>query len=632
MDRVYRLFESLIDPMDAPLQDTPPPGTLAFFKHYLMPVWKVILFALVLTGIATIAELLMYRYLGQLLDWMTEGTPKHFLAEHWVSLLLMLVVTAIIRPAALLGSRATINLALAPGIANRTRLLNHRYVLRQSIGFFQNDFAGRVAQKVLQTGNSLREAVINVIDGAWMMVIYLTGIVWMFVDIHPGLVIPMAIWFVLYASVVYWMVPPVKARSAALSEAVSVVTGRIVDSYTNIQAVKLFAHHDMEDEFAAASIRRHTTAFRTMMRLILNMTVALTVLNTVLIVTVASLSVWYWYNDSITLGEIAIVNGLIFRLNHMSGWILRTITSLFENVGVVQNGVETISKPQSIVDASNAVELNVSEGRIEFDDVSFGYRESQADINFTAQTIIDHDARRVPIVIEHCNLTIAAGERVGLVGVSGSGKSTLISLLMRFHDTEKGEIRIDGQPISRVTQDSLRRQIGVVTQDTALLHRSIRDNILYGAAGASDERVMQAAEAAAAASFIPDLIDNKGRRGLDALVGERGVKLSGGQRQRIAIARVLLKNAPILVLDEATSALDSDVEAVIQQKLITLMQGKTVLAVAHRLSTIASLDRLVVMDAGMIVESGKHDELIARKGVYSRLWARQSGGFLGKIR
>lgn len=607
--------------MDAPKQDLPPAGTAAFFRHYLMPVWKVILLALILTGIATIAELLMYRFLGQLLDWMTEGAPERFFADHAWSLALMLVVTAIIRPLALLGSRATINLALAPGIANRTRLLNHRYVLRQSMGFFQNDFAGRVAQKVLQTGNALRESVINVIDGAWMMVIYLTGIVWMFIDIHPGLIIPMMVWLGLYAAVVYWMVPPVKARSAALSEAVSVVTGRIVDSYTNIQAVKLFAHHDMEDEFAAEGIRRHTRAFRAMMRLILNMTVALTVLNTALIVVVAVLSVWYWYNDSITLGEIAIVNGLIFRLNHMSGWILRTITSLFENVGVVQNGVETISKPQTIVDVPDAVELKVDQGRIEFDNITFGYREDEQGV----------EAAHAPIIIEQCNLTIAAGERVGLVGVSGAGKSTLINLLMRFHDAESGEIRIDGQAINDVTQDSLRRHIGVVTQDTALLHRSIRDNILYGSADACDEEVMKAAEAAAAASFIPDLVDNKGRTGLDALVGERGVKLSGGQRQRIAIARVILKNAPILVLDEATSALDSDVEALIQQKLITLMQGKTVLAVAHRLSTIASLDRLVVMDSGQIVESGTHEELIAQNGVYSRLWKRQSGGFLGKM-
>ncbi len=618
---MYRFFENLIDPMDAPKKDQPPSGTAAFFWHYLKPVWRVILLALVLTGIATVAELLMYRYLGQLLDWMTTGTPENFFADHAGALVLMVVVTAVIRPLALLSSRATINLALAPGIANRTRLLNHRYVLRQSMEFFQNDFAGRVAQKVLQTGNAIRESVVNVIDGAWMMVIYLTGIVWMFVDIHPGLLIPIFVWLLFYAAVIYWMVPPVKARSAKLSEAVSVVTGRIVDSYTNIQAVKLFAHHDMEDEFAADAIRSHTRAFHRMMRVILNMTVALTVLNTALIVCVAGLSVMYWYHGTMTLGEIAVVNGLIFRMNHMSGWILRTITSLFENVGVVQNGMETIAKPQRILDKANAVELKVPHGRIEFNDVSFGYRES----------LTTSDKSNTPTVIESFNLTIDAGERVGLVGVSGAGKSTLIHLLMRFNDPASGEIRIDGKPIDSVTQDSLRQQIGVVTQDTSLLHRSIRDNILYGCAGASDEQVLKAAEAAAADEFINDLVDNKGRRGLDALVGERGVKLSGGQRQRIAIARVMLKNAPILVLDEATSALDSDVEAVIQSKLNSMMQNKTVLAIAHRLSTIASLDRLVVLDSGQIVESGTHDELIVQNGVYSRLWERQSGGFLGKM-
>jgi len=607
--------------MDAPLVDRPPSEIGAFFIHYLKPVWRVILLALVLTGIATVAELLLYRFLGQLLDWMTTSEPATFFADHITQLLLMVFVAAIVRPVALLSSRATINLALAPGIANRTRLLNHRYVLRQSMGFFQNDFAGRVAQKVLQTGNALREAVVNVIDGAWMMIIYLSGIVWMFVDIHTGLLWPLACWFLLYGAVIYWMVPPVKVRSAALSEATSMVTGRIVDSYTNIQAVKLFAHHDLEDTFAADGIRAHTRAFRHMMRLILNMTVALTVLNTVLIVVVAGLSILFWYHDNISLGEIAIVNGLILRLNHMSGWILRTVTSLFENVGVVQNGVQTIAKPQEITDTPNAVSLQVNRGRVEFEAVSFGYQK----------TITGDGSAAPQTIVENFNLTIEAGERVGLVGVSGAGKSTLINLLMRFHDPDSGEIRIDGQAIARVTQDSLRRQIGVVTQDTALLHRSVRDNVLYGSAGASDEQIMQAADAAAASTFIPELVDTAGRRGLDALVGERGVKLSGGQRQRIAIARVMLKNAPILVLDEATSALDSDVEAAIQQKLDSLMQNKTVLAVAHRLSTIASLDRLVVLDEGKIVESGTHEQLIALNGVYSRLWARQSGGFLGKI-
>lgn len=617
---MYRFFEQLIDPMDAPKRDQPPAGTAAFFGHYLKPVWRVILLALLLTGIATVAELMLYRFLGQLLDWMTTGTPETFMDEHAGALFYMALVAAIIRPLALLSSRATINLALAPGIANRTRLLNHRYVLRQSMGFFQNDFAGRVAQKVLQTGNAVREAVVNVIDGAWMMIIYLSGIVWMFIDIHAGLLMPLLIWLLLYIAVVIWMVPPVKAKSAALSEAGSVVTGRIVDSYTNIQAVKLFAHHDMEDAFAAEGIRAHTHAFRRMMRLILNMTVALTVLNTVLIVVVAGLSILYWYHGTITLGEIAVVNGLIFRLNHMSGWILRTITSLFENVGVVQNGMETIAKPHSILDAPSAEELRVTAGKIEFDAVSFGYRAAE----YTGAS------RSAPTVIQRCDLTVEPGEKVGLVGVSGAGKSTLVNLLMRFHDPDGGQIRIDGQPIDAVTQDSLRSQIGVVTQDTALLHRSIRDNILYGSAGSDDEAVMRAAQAAAADTFIPDLVDSQGRRGLDALVGERGVKLSGGQRQRIAIARVMLKNAPILILDEATSALDSDVEAVIQQKLDMLMRDKTVLAVAHRLSTIASLDRLVVLEAGKIVESGTHEQLIAENGVYSRLWKRQSGGFLGE--
>jgi len=453
-----------------------------------------------------------------------------------------------------------------------------------------------------------------------MMLIYLVGILWLFNGIDARFLLVIVLWLCAYLFVIYRMVPPVRERSAALSEAKSVLTGRIVDSYTNIQAVKLFAHHELEDQFAADGIRDHNRAFHRMFRLIMNMTVALTLLNTVLIVGSASLSLWFWFGGEITLGEIAVVMGLVFRLNHMSGWILRTITALFENVGMVQNGMQTIAQPRQVVDAEQAVELEVSAGRIEFDEVCFGYQEAASQV----------DTQHAPPVIQACSLTIEAGEKIGLVGVSGAGKSTLINLLMRFYDPDSGDIRIDGQSISGCTQDSLRRQIGVVTQDTSLLHRSIRDNIRYGNADASDDDIMQAAQAAAAESFIPDLVDSHGRTGLDALVGERGVKLSGGQRQRVAIARVMLKNAPILVLDEATSALDSEVEAEIQQQLNQLMRGKTVLAVAHRLSTIAALDRLVVLEAGRIVESGTHKQLIVNNGIYSRLWNRQSGGFLGQ--
>lgn len=608
---MWTIFERVLDPLAGQTAERPPRRVREFFLFYLWPIRRLLFLTLLLVGIGAAAEMLLFVFLGNLLDWMTDTPPAHFWSQHAGALLLMLLVVAVIRPVALLASRALINLALAPGISSRIRWQNHRYVLRQSLRFFQNDFAGRIAQKVLQTGNAVRESVINVVDGVWMLVVYLIGIFLMFTDIEPLLLLPIGVWCVAYGLVIYAMVPPVRRKSANLSEANSVLSGRIVDGYTNIQSVKLFAHDQLEEAYVAEGITRYVQAFRRLMRAILGLTATLTAINTVLIVVMAGLSIHLWTQSLVSIGEITVVNSVILRLNQMSGWILRTITSLFENVGTVQNGIDTISRPREVVDREDAEALRVSEGRVEFREVSFDYDDS------------------LP-VLRDCSFELASGEKVGIVGRSGAGKSTLVNLLLRFHDVHHGSILIDCQNIGTVSQDSLRRAIGVVSQDTSLLHRSIRDNIRYGRADASDDEVLTAARRADALGFIETLADSRGRRGLDAFVGERGVKLSGGQRQRIAIARAILKNAPILVLDEATSALDSEAEAVIQEQLQGLMRGKTVLAVAHRLSTIASLDRLIVLEHGRVAESGTHTELLASGGLYADLWARQSGGFLGE--
>ncbi len=609
-DRMYAYFERLFDPLAASDVRRPPRSTAAFFWHFLGPVRWLLIATLLISGIAAVAELSLYAFLGQLVDWMMTSTPETFLDDHSWGLVGMAVVAVLLRPVATLASRGLMTLSLVPGLTNRVRWLNHRYVLRQSLEYFQNDYAGRIAQKVLQTGHAVREAVVNVIDGVWFLLIYLFGTLALFAGIDWRLLLPVLAWTLAYAAVIYFMVPPVRRKSAAMSEAHSMLTGRVVDSYTNIQSVKLFAHTEREDAFAQEAVARHTQAFRNLNRSIFAMTVSLTLVNTALIVLVAAVAVVLWLNAGISVGAIAVAVGLIIRLTQMSGWILRTVTHLFENIGTVQNGIETISQPYAVTDRPEAADLVVAEGEVRFENIGFHYGQEGG-------------------VIENLTLTVAPGEKVGIVGRSGAGKSTLVNLLLRFYDLESGRILIDGQDISEVTQASLRAQIAMVTQDTALLHRSIRDNILYGRPEASEEEMVRAAELAEAAAFIPELHDLRGRRGYDAHVGERGVKLSGGQRQRIAIARVILKDAPILVLDEATSALDSEVEAAIQSQLQHLMQGKTVIAIAHRLSTIAAMDRLVVVDKGHMVEEGSHAELLARGGLYAQLWERQSGGFLG---
>ena len=624
MSRLFQWFETFIDPFSGPAAGSGPvrpPSTLsAFYWHFVRQAWPGFAALLIMGFLGAVIEASLFAFVGSLVDLMrTAQTPETFINDHWNRLLFMGFVAAIARPFVSFVHDLVKHQMIGGSFTTLVRWQSHAYVLRQSLSFFQNDFAGRVANKVVQSGAAVRESMVQVIDAVWFVAIYWLTAVVLFVQADLRLIGPLIVWFAAYALVLGYFVPRVKQRAVATSEARSMLTGRIVDSYTNILTVKLFAHTEREDDYARSAMREQLDRLQDQLRLTTLMETSLFAINGVLMVVISALAIWLWSVNAVTIGAIALVLGLTIRIVNMSGWVMWTVAGIFENLGIAHESMETVSRPWSVLDQADAPEISVTKGEIRFEAVDFRYGR--------ARTL---DDTRTGGIIDNLNLTIAPGEKVGLVGRSGAGKSTLVSLMMRFYDLEGGRILIDGQDIANVTQDSLRAQIGLVTQDTSLLHRSVIDNILYGRPDASHDAAGIAAARAHAEEFIPHLEDLSGRKGYRAHVGERGVKLSGGQRQRIAIARVLLKNAPILVLDEATSALDSEVEAAIQESLLELMTNKTVIAIAHRLSTIAAMDRLVIMDHGRIIEQGSHAELLKRGGLYASLWRRQSGGFLAK--
>jgi ATP-binding cassette subfamily B multidrug efflux pump len=606
---VFRWFESLIDAFKEPVDGMPPQSVWRFYVFYLRQVWPVFAAAIVVGFGVAIVEVSLFGFIGSIVD-MAKGAPAaNFFQLHGRELLWMGLVALIARPVLIGLHDLLVNQAIVPNLTNRIRWQNHRYVIRQSLGFFQNDYAGRIANRIMQTSGALRESAVQIVDAIWYVAIYTGSAIVMFAHADYWLALPLVLWLVAYTATLMYFVPRTKERSWRQSEARSRLMGRIVDGYSNILTLKLFAHTQREEAYVAEAMGEQIKRMRAMTRLTTAMDASITTLNGFLIVGTTALAVWLWSEGRVTVGAIALCTGLVIRINNMSGWIMWVINGIFENVGTVQDGIETISRPRTVQDREGAMPLEVTNGAVRFEDIHFHYGKQGG-------------------VISGLNLIVRAGEKIGLVGPSGAGKTTLVNVLLRLYDLEGGHIRIDGQDISQVTQESLRAQIGVVTQDTSLLHRSIRDNLLYGRPDATEAQVREAVRKARAEEFIPELVDGEGRSGYDALVGERGVKLSGGQRQRIAIARVLLKDAPILVMDEATSALDSEAEAAIQDSLDILMRGKTVIAIAHRLSTIARMDRLVVMDKGLIVESGTHAELLAHGGLYARLWQRQTGGFV----
>lgn len=606
---MYRFFEKLLNPYPASEATPLPRQFLKFIWQCTAGVRGYIVAMILVTAVIGVFEALLFSMMGSIVDWLSHTTPSELWAKEGKTLLLLAAV--------LMGSTLLVLLqtlikrqTLAGNFPMRLRWNFHRLMLSQSMTFYQDEFAGRISAKVLQTALAVRDFCMIIGDILVFIAIYFGTMVSVVGSFHPLMLAPFIGWLIVYGIAIRFFVPRLSKVSRNQADARSLMSGRITDSYTNIATVKLFSHAGHEAEYARSAMQQFMVTVHQQMRMISNVEVVNHLLGMVLIISTAGVALWLWTQGSITVGAVAAATAMAMRLNGIAHWVMWEMTSLFESVGTVQDGINTLTHKQIITDQADAKPLVVDRGDIVFDQVGFSYGTDTK-------------------VIDDLSLHIRPGEKIGLVGRSGAGKSTIVNLLLRFYDPDSGKITIDGQHIATVTQDSLRAQIGMVTQDTSLLHRSVRDNILYGNQLGTEEEMIAAARQAEAHDFILTLVDSHGRTGYDAHVGERGVKLSGGQRQRIAIARAMLKNAPILLLDEATSALDSEAEAAIQNSLYRLMEGKTVIAIAHRLSTIAAMDRLIILDQGHIVEAGTHQELLKNKGLYARLWSHQSGGFLG---
>lgn len=608
---MFNFFERLTTAFPKQEPKQPPKGLYAFCRHYTRGYEIPLIAMSSLSAIIAVIEVSLFGFMGQLVDWLSTHDRETFLAQEGQTLMWLGLFVVIGVPILILIHSLITHQTLLGNYPMAIRWQAHRYLLKQSVSFYSDDFAGRIATKVMQTSLSVRETVMKLLDVLVYISVYFTSMIVMVGQADWRLMAPMLIWLAAYIAIQFYFVPKLKAISEKQADARSTMTGRIVDSYTNINTVKLFSHSKRETEYAEEGMKEFLGTVHKQMRLATGINISVEIINYLLVFSIAAVSIMLWIDNVLSVGAITIAISLALRVNGMSHWIMWEISSLFENLGTVTDGMNTLAKPITINDKPNATELKVTQGSIKFNAVNFHYGENKG-------------------VINDLNLEIKPGEKIGLVGRSGAGKSTLVNLLLRFHDIESGSITIDGHDLRDVTQDSLRSQIGMVSQDTSLLHRSIRDNIKYGRPDASDEALFIATKQAQAHEFIETLTDSNGKKGYDAQVGERGVKLSGGQRQRIAISRVLLKDAPLLILDEATSALDSEVEAAIQDSLDELMEGKTVIAIAHRLSTIAAMDRLLVMDQGKVVEQGTHQELVQLGSIYAQLWAHQTGGFISE--